>query len=72
MDLYIQSPIRLHGVVLNSLSTGTALPFILSRDCTMGVVGLYLILQDVSANESVSVTRCKMAFPNQLGHWKEI
>jgi hypothetical protein len=26
MDLYIHSPIRLHGVVLNSLSTGTILP----------------------------------------------
>jgi hypothetical protein len=27
MDLYIQSPIRLHGAVLNSLSTGTILPY---------------------------------------------
>jgi hypothetical protein len=27
MDLYIHSPIRLHGVVLNKLSTGTTLPF---------------------------------------------
>jgi hypothetical protein len=27
MDLYIHSPIRLHGVVLNYLSTGTTLPF---------------------------------------------
>jgi hypothetical protein len=27
VDLYIHSPIRLHGVVLNSLSTGTTLPF---------------------------------------------
>jgi hypothetical protein len=26
MDLYIHSPIRLHGVVLTSLSTGTTLP----------------------------------------------
>jgi hypothetical protein len=26
MDLYIYSPIRLHGVMLNSLSTGTTLP----------------------------------------------
>jgi hypothetical protein len=25
VDLYIHSPIRLHGVVLNSLSTGTTL-----------------------------------------------
>jgi hypothetical protein len=27
VDLYIHSPIRLHGVVLNSLSTGTTLPY---------------------------------------------
>jgi hypothetical protein len=27
VDLYIHSPIRLHGVVLNSLGTGTNLPF---------------------------------------------
>jgi hypothetical protein len=26
VDLYIHSPIRLHGVVLNSLSTGATLP----------------------------------------------
>jgi hypothetical protein len=26
VDLYIHSPIRLHGVVLNWLSTGTTLP----------------------------------------------
>jgi hypothetical protein len=29
VELYIQSPIRLHGVVLNRLSTGTASPFTL-------------------------------------------
>jgi hypothetical protein len=29
MDLYIHSPIRLHGVVFNQLSTGTTLPFML-------------------------------------------
>jgi hypothetical protein len=28
MDLYIHSPIGLHGVVLNSLSTGTNLPLL--------------------------------------------
>jgi hypothetical protein len=28
MDLYNDSPIRLHGAVLNLLSTGTTLPFI--------------------------------------------
>jgi hypothetical protein len=27
VDLYIHSPTRLHGVVLNELSTGTILPF---------------------------------------------
>jgi hypothetical protein len=29
VNLYIHSPIRLHGVVLNLLSTGTTLPFTL-------------------------------------------
>jgi hypothetical protein len=29
VDLYIHSPIRLHGVVLNYLSTGTTLPYII-------------------------------------------
>jgi hypothetical protein len=29
VDLYIHSPILLHGVVLNQLSTGTTLPFYL-------------------------------------------
>jgi hypothetical protein len=29
VNLYINSPIRLHGVVLNWLSTGTTLPFTL-------------------------------------------
>jgi hypothetical protein len=29
MDLYIHSPIRLHGVALNSLSTGITLPLLL-------------------------------------------
>jgi hypothetical protein len=29
MDLYIHSPIRLHGVVLKYLSTGTTLLFII-------------------------------------------
>jgi hypothetical protein len=28
LELYIHSPIRLHGVVLNSLRTGTNLPFL--------------------------------------------
>jgi hypothetical protein len=27
MELYLQSPIRLHGMVLNQLITGTTLPF---------------------------------------------
>jgi hypothetical protein len=27
VDLYIHSPIHLHGVVLNQLSTGTTLPY---------------------------------------------
>jgi hypothetical protein len=33
VDLYIHSPIRLHGVVLNYLSTGTTLPFFTFNGC---------------------------------------
>jgi hypothetical protein len=33
-DLYIHSPIRLHGVVVNSLSTGATLPFTCTWMCT--------------------------------------
>jgi hypothetical protein len=29
VDLYIHSPIHLHGILLNSLSTGTTLPYLL-------------------------------------------
>jgi hypothetical protein len=29
VDLYIHSPIRLHGVVLNYLSTGTTSPYVI-------------------------------------------
>jgi hypothetical protein len=32
MDVYIHSPIRLHGMALNKLSTGTSLPFTLSTE----------------------------------------
>jgi hypothetical protein len=34
MDLYIHSPIRLNGVVLNSLNTGTPLPYIYTYHTT--------------------------------------
>jgi hypothetical protein len=27
MELYLHSPMRLHGIVLNQLSTGTILPY---------------------------------------------
>jgi hypothetical protein len=34
MDLYTRCPIRLHGVVLNQLSTGTTLPYTIKyRSC---------------------------------------
>jgi hypothetical protein len=32
VDLYIHSPKRLHGAVLNSLSAGTTLPFIMQQE----------------------------------------
>jgi hypothetical protein len=31
MDLYIHSPIRLHGIVLTYLSTGIILPYLLFK-----------------------------------------
>jgi hypothetical protein len=36
--LYIYSPIRLQGIVLNQLSTGTALPFYLYRKSILSAV----------------------------------
>jgi hypothetical protein len=45
VDLYIHSPIRLHGVVLNYLSTGTTLPLpysdIGNRDSAVGIATDY-------------------------------
>jgi hypothetical protein len=29
VDLYIRSPIRLHGILFNYLSTGTTLPYLI-------------------------------------------
>jgi hypothetical protein len=37
VDLYIHTPIRLHGVVLNELSTGTNLPYLNSPQFSMDV-----------------------------------
>jgi hypothetical protein len=37
VDLYIHSPIRLHDVVLNSLGTGTVLPFFTGADTSLPV-----------------------------------
>jgi hypothetical protein len=40
MDLYISSPIGLHGVVLNWLSTGTTLPLIRLNKIKIFYIGL--------------------------------
>jgi hypothetical protein len=53
MDLYIHSPIRLHGVVLNQLSTGVILPF------TLLYTSEDRILQNVYASR----------FPHVCPHW---
>jgi hypothetical protein len=37
VDLYIHSPIRLDGIMLNSLSTGTTLPLLLLMVCVVSV-----------------------------------
>jgi hypothetical protein len=36
VDLYIHSPIRIHGVALNQLSTGTTLPYLTSSRQALG------------------------------------
>jgi hypothetical protein len=38
VDPYMHSSIRLHGVVFNSISTGTTLPYLASRRETMSEV----------------------------------
>jgi hypothetical protein len=40
MNLYIHSLIRLHGVVLNQLSTGTTVPFLFKSLSVIGVCPL--------------------------------
>jgi hypothetical protein len=40
VDLYLQSPIQLHGLALNYLSKGTTLPFILPTS-SKGYSGLH-------------------------------
>jgi hypothetical protein len=40
MDLHIHSPIRLHDVVLNQISTGTTLPFYIRNNTVFMYVGL--------------------------------
>jgi hypothetical protein len=59
VDLYIHSPIRLHAVVLNYLSTGTALPFILSSHlCHIYI--LFNILQASFHRKNIYVTYGKL------------
>jgi hypothetical protein len=51
VDLYIHSPIRLHDIVLNQLSTGTTLPKALLGVCESGLprVALRPLLLKVGA-----------------------
>jgi hypothetical protein len=44
VDLYIHSPIRLHGVMLNWLSTGTTLPYLYLFFFKGPITGLLFIL----------------------------
>jgi hypothetical protein len=42
VDLYIHSPIRLHGVVLNELSTGTTLLFTFTTHLCLGLSNYFV------------------------------
>jgi hypothetical protein len=42
VDLYIHSPIRLHGILLNLLSTGTTLPFYIGMLFSVAVLCMVL------------------------------
>jgi hypothetical protein len=44
VDLYIYSPIRLHGVVLNSLSTGTTLPYTAAKYMILSLYAALIML----------------------------
>jgi hypothetical protein len=56
MHLYIHSPIRLHEVVLNYLSTGTTLPFYVNHSVKGGfLLGEYkFILYDIILGFQIS------------------
>jgi hypothetical protein len=58
VDLYIHSPIRLHGVVLNLLRTGTTLPFIKIIP-TFEFVFWDLMPESIS-DVSENLTRCRL------------
>jgi hypothetical protein len=56
MDLYVQSPIRLHGVVFNYLSRGTALPLLLKGhevNCTLSAAQGIFILGSPQTHNSI-------------------
>jgi hypothetical protein len=63
VDLYIHSPIRLHGVVLNLLSTGTTLPltyFPRSAACLLLLLLLLLVVVVVVVFHSSSHSWCSI------------
>jgi hypothetical protein len=66
VDLYIHFPIRLHGVVLNKLSTGTTLPYyvdaqkvMFSTNCRISVATVEFILH-ISTCFGISYTFLRM------------
>jgi hypothetical protein len=48
VDLHIQSPMRLHGVVLNYASTGTTLPFLPNPSSRTMALGSTQLLTEMS------------------------
>jgi hypothetical protein len=55
MDLYIHSPIRIHGVMLNKLSTGTTLPLSMGYNRALVKVRHPLQFSQCSCNHFASI-----------------
>jgi hypothetical protein len=71
MDLYIHSPIRLHGVVLNYLSTGTTLPTLPIRNSriTMQFLHYDMFRPQFLAIIMLAENDCKMAKNSSRNTW---
>jgi hypothetical protein len=66
VDLCIHSPFRLHGVVLNYMSTGTTLPFFYNNNVTDLVRKFICIYLRVFINDRVSIRNSRSAAPMDM------